>query len=661
MLYRCLLLLFLLAISTTSCESNGLQVATLCHRDTVYHNQFLDSAGHWVSDLQFTGGCLRTDSAVVDFCRRVYPARAIVNATQLTDVAMVDSWCRVELGECTDTVWVRPYKCIEATEASTTEVVDNEPDVDSTVSHREATSYSFSNDLNSCRSEQVSNASLCWGKQQWRSVAEDHCVRFSMKLTSLFAVYPCGADVFTGVDFECCPHNMPGDDSKHDNDEKQDPFQLQETVEKNMPTTSFADEYDEYSEDDEQIEDMEDEIEDIESDVYQTPTRDPYYTKFDPSVEHSAFKDAIKRLDESYRGQSTKIMNEWDELEKRYSDLKTTDKERAEHFKLKMTNRFQRLVAALKRRSTSEKLRLRALHQQRMTAHVANLRRDALACYNRSLSAPSPSAASVHRCLGRLLRALYRDRHHTIAHFRHLSVVRPAQAASSRYAAAKHLRDVQHDVDFSVHRLDQFPQVKFVLMPAVRQMLGRLERRDSVPVELSYVQQADTADYNINNIKESVIHVANTDTDSDSLKSYKGQQLANKEGSVLDAVDEQKRQPLSEQSVTIEVQTLPVQHSAVASPVDSAVTTYRLTAPSVNRWRHDSRVYTLGGLVSAAVVTAIVCGMIAARHRNRRRRRSSDNLHDFVEIDRPVHLNDVHLDHLQANGYENPTYKYFDK
>ena len=41
-------------------------------------------------------------------------------------------------------------------------------------------------------------------------------------------------------------------------------------------------------------------------------------------------------------------------------------------------------------------------------------------CYTKALNDNAPNTHRVQKCLQKLLRALHKDRHHTIQHFRHL-------------------------------------------------------------------------------------------------------------------------------------------------------------------------------------------------------------------------------------------------
>ena len=58
----------------------------------------------------------------------------------------------------------------------------------------------------------------------------------------------------------------------------------------------------------------------------------------------------------------------------------------------------------------------------RLSPEILNQKKKiAMNCYTKSLNeTPSPNTHQVQKCLQKLLRALHKDRHHTIQHFRHL-------------------------------------------------------------------------------------------------------------------------------------------------------------------------------------------------------------------------------------------------
>ena len=113
-------------------------------------------------------------------------------------------------------------------------------------------------------------------------------------------------------------------------------------------------------------------------------------------------------------------MKDWSDLEEKYQDMREKDPSSAEDFKKKMTERFQKTVQALEEESQAEKRQLQAMHQQRVISMINQKKKMAMSCYTKALNENTPNTHRVQKCLQKLLRALHKDRHHTIQHFRHL-------------------------------------------------------------------------------------------------------------------------------------------------------------------------------------------------------------------------------------------------
>ena len=86
-------------------------------------------------------------------------------------------------------------------------------------------------------------------------------------------------------------------------------------------------------------------------------------------------------------------MKEWSELEERYQDFHEKDPRGAEEFKHRMTERFQQTVQSVEAENEAEKHQLTALHQQRIVAHLNEMKREAMTCYTRALGVANPNVS----------------------------------------------------------------------------------------------------------------------------------------------------------------------------------------------------------------------------------------------------------------------------
>ncbi|TMS36028.1 hypothetical protein L596_003295 [Steinernema carpocapsae] len=151
-----------------------------------YRNQYQDVDGAWKSDSDKYATCLTGKLDILKYCRKVYPNENITNIVEYSHDVNVEKWCREDGKSCKFTHTVKPYRCIVGEFRS--EALQ--------VSH-------------GCRFGHVNGRSYCKDYSYWQTVAGDECTKKSepkpMKVQSFAMLEPCGLDMFRGVEFVCCP------------------------------------------------------------------------------------------------------------------------------------------------------------------------------------------------------------------------------------------------------------------------------------------------------------------------------------------------------------------------------------------------------------------------------------------------------------------------
>ena len=123
-----------------------------------------------------------------------------------------------------------------------------------------------------CVFDHVHNASRCWSYDEWNATAAAACVNRDLKLRSFAILLPCGVDLFSGVEFVCCPRAANLDD-------------VSQSVAKSVDT-----EDDDNTDDDDDSD--EDSDEDDDDDATTTTT-----TKATVSIAASASVDDVSKVD----------------------------------------------------------------------------------------------------------------------------------------------------------------------------------------------------------------------------------------------------------------------------------------------------------------------------------------------------------------------------
>ncbi|XP_071841608.1 amyloid-beta precursor-like protein [Apostichopus japonicus] len=160
----------------------NLQVAMACG----HFNKFLDPATrHWTDDL--TSTCLVEKSDVLTYCQKKYPGFDVTNIVEADHPVNITSWCSEEnQDQCTTFATVVPYRCLVGAFESDALVVPS-----------------------LCRFRHLHEEGTCQTPQQWKKSARNSCRKSKTKLASTGMLLPCSdqVDMYQGVEFVCCPRS----------------------------------------------------------------------------------------------------------------------------------------------------------------------------------------------------------------------------------------------------------------------------------------------------------------------------------------------------------------------------------------------------------------------------------------------------------------------
>ncbi|XP_018326390.2 amyloid-beta-like protein [Agrilus planipennis] len=442
------------------------------------------------------------------------------------------------------------------------------------------------------------------------------------------------------------------------------------------------------------------------------PTPDPYFTHFDPRNEHQSYKEAQERLEEAHREKVTKVMKDWSDLEEKYQEMKNNDPRGAEAFKLRMTKRFQQTVQALEEEEDAEKHQLAAMHQQRVLAHINQRKKEAMTCYTQALNDQPPNTHRVQKCLQKLLRALHKDRAHAITHYRHLLQSSLDAAAREQPRTLERLTDIDRTVNQSMQMLKRFPDLSTKIGQLMDDYLQALRSKDETPGSLL----AMTTDAEAAILDKYKSEVVNKQAERERQRIQEKARKEQRKKERMELREEKKRveaalgkkitnfdaenmedesisddkttfMPTSSSSATSEmvsnsittidhrkevddaaVQQAVEEVAAVAHQQDVIRVAHAMShdlshgeaSYSMHREVYNQKdgkgVYFTLAFAGMALMAAIVVGVAVARRRSAR----SPQGQGFIEVDQAATPEERHVANMQINGYENPTYKYFE-
>nr|CAD7457824.1 unnamed protein product [Timema tahoe] len=427
----------------------------------------------------------------------------------------------------------------------------------------------------------------------------------------------------------------------------------------------------------------------------QAPTPDPYFTHIDPRLEHQAYKDAQQRLEEMHREKVTKVMKDWSDLEERYQDMRSSDPKAAEDFKKRMTQRFQKTVQALEEEGDAEKHQLVAMHQQRVMAHINERKKEAMGCYTQALNDNPPNTHRVQKCLQKLLRSLHKDRHHTISHYRHLLTSSFEQAEREKALTLEHLTNIDKMVNQSLQMLDRFPDLRTKIGQLMEDYIQALRSKDETPGSLlAMTRDAEAAildKYRADVAAKqeeaawracdcecvSKIGLVSVVSERERQRQLEKQRKEQRKKERVELREEKQRveatldghdkfdpETMEDEHMGVTATSSPVavlHHEEVARVAHAQTHAVSHGEPtfSVRRevyHRESKSVYFTLAFAGIALMAAVIVGIAVLRRRSAR----SPHNQGFVEVDQAATPEERHVANMQINGYENPTYKYFE-
>uniref|UniRef100_A0AAQ4NR62 Amyloid-beta A4 protein n=1 Tax=Gasterosteus aculeatus aculeatus TaxID=481459 RepID=A0AAQ4NR62_GASAC len=361
--------------------------------------------------------------------------------------------------------------------------------------------------------------------------------------------------------------------------------------------------------------------------------------------EHAHFQKAKESLEAKHRERMSQVMREWEEAEREAKNLPRADKKA-------VIQRFQEKVEALEQEAASERQQLVETHMARVEALLNDRRRLALESYLTALQQDSPRPRHVFSLLKKYVRAEQKDRQHTLKHFEHVRMVDPKKAAQIRPQVLTHLRVIEERMNQSLGLLYKVPGVADDIQDQVEllqreqtemaQQLANLQ----TDVRVSYGNDALMPNQEFGDGQTDLL--AREDTlglggvgfihpESFNQPNTENQGTYWMTGMKMDAVPELRMETENRQSTEYEVH-----HQKLV-----------FFAEDVGSNKGAIIGLMVGGVV---IATVIVITLVMLR-----KKQYTSIHHGVIEVDAAVTPEERHLSKMQQNGYENPTYKFFEQ
>ncbi|XP_051567049.1 amyloid-beta A4 protein-like isoform X2 [Myxocyprinus asiaticus] len=675
------------AIEVPSDDSLGLlaepQVAMYCGKLNMHINV---QSGKWEPDPTGTKSCIGTKEGILQYCQEVYPDLQITNVVEANQPVSIQNWCKMGRPQCrSHTHIVVPYRCLVGEFVSDALLVPDK-----------------------CKFLHQERMDMCESHLHWHTVAKESCGDRSMNLHDYGMLLPCGIDRFRGVEFVCCPVEeqkvLDSEEQEEANSdvwwggaetEYTDSSVLREQVTtKPEPVVTEDDEdmnneeeevwdndEDGDGEDDEDDEDGDDEDTTEEQDtseqtfnvamtttttttttesieeVVRVPTMAPspadavdrYLEAPGDMNEHTRFQKAKESLEAKHREKMSEVMREWEEAERQAKNLPRADKKT-------IIQRFQERVEALEKEAAGERQQLVETHMARVEALLNDRRRQALEIYLSALQSDQPRPRQVLNLLKKYIRAEQKDRQHTLKHFEHVREVDPKKASQIRPFVMTHLRVIEERMNQSLGYLYKVPQVATEIQDQVAMLIQRDQAE--VTQQLSSLQSKMRVSYGndalMPDLPDSTTPLDTLPPDEDGLgfihpESF-NQANTDKHVEPVDARPIPDRDLPTRPEIPKVRLDIEERHNAGYDVRDK-----RLMFLAEDMGSNKGAIIGLmvGGVV---IATVIVITLVMLR-----KKQYTSIHHGVIEVDAAVTPEERHLTKMQQNGYENPTYKFFEQ
>ncbi|XP_051840801.1 amyloid-beta precursor protein isoform X2 [Antechinus flavipes] len=660
------------------------QIAMICGKLNMHMNV---QNGKWETDPSGTKTCIGAKEGILQYCQEVYPELQITNVVEANQPVTIQNWCKRGRKQCKSSPHiVIPYRCLVGEFVSDALLVPDK-----------------------CKFLHQERMDICETHLHWHTVAKETCSEKSMNLHNYGMLLPCGIDKFRGVEFVCCPladenENVDSADAEDDDSEVwwggadadyadgSDDKVVEVAEEEEVVDVEDEDNNDDDGDGDEVEEETEEQYEEATErttsvasttttttttesveEVVRVPTTaastpdavDKYLETPGDENEHAHFQKAKERLEAKHRERMSQVMREWEEAEHQAKNLPKADKKA-------VIQHFQEKVESLEQEAANERQQLVETHMARVEAMLNDRRRMALENYITALQAVPPRPRHVFNMLKKYVRAEQKDRQHTLKHFEHVRMVDPKKAAQIRSQVMTHLRVIYERMNQSLSLLYNVPAVAEEIQDEVDELLQK-EQNYSDDVLANMISEPRISygnDALMPSLSETKTTVELLPVDGefslDDLQPWHPFGVDSVPANTENEVEPVDARPAADRGLT----TRP--GSGLTNIKTEEISEVKMDA----EFRHDSG-YEVhhqklvffaedmssnkGAIIGLMVGGIVIATVIVFTLVMLRKKQYTSIHHGVVEIDAAVTPEERHLSKMQQNGYENPTYKFFEQ
>ncbi|XP_067849453.1 amyloid beta (A4) precursor protein a isoform X2 [Heptranchias perlo] len=654
------------------------QIAMFCGKLNMHMNI---QTGKWVSDPSGTNSCFGTKEGILQYCQEVYSDLQITNVVEANQPVTIQNWCKKGRKQCKGHPHiVVPYRCLVGEFVSDALLV---PDKCKFL-HREK--------MNTCESHLY-----------WHTVAKETCGDKIMNLHDYGMLLPCGIDEFRGVEFVCCPIPEENDkiDSSDVDEEDSDVWWGGDDADYADGSDKIVEEQpiEEEESDIDDDEDDDDDLDDEEAeDQYEDPTE---HTTSSTTTTTEAIEEVVREVcsEQAETGPCRAMIPRW------YFDISegkcaqfiyggcggNRNNFNSEEYCLSVCNSVIPTTAASTPDAVDKYLetpgdenehayfqkakeRLEAKHRERMS----KIMREWEEAERQAKNLPKADKKAVIQprhvlnALKKYIRAEQKDRQHTLKHFEHVRMVDPKKAAQIKSQVMTHLRVIDERMNQSLSLLYKVPSVAEEIQDEVDELLQKEQSfiDDMVANSVSDTRISYGNDALVPSLSETKTTIELLPDDGE----FSLDDLQPLHPFVIDSI------PANTENEVEPVDARPAPDRGLTTRPGSGLTGIKteeiaevkmeteFRQDSGYEVHHQKLVFfpedvgsNKGAIIGLMVGGVVIATVIVITLVMLKKKQYTSIHHGVVEVDAAVTPEERHLSKMQQNGYENPTYKFFEQ
>jgi len=624
----------------------------------------------WVEHL--VSSCVDNEESMLGFCRLAYPSLNIANIIQLDVELKFKNWCELLPSKTDEIPRCKPSNLLEESTRSYRCLHDNSQVEDQFI------------ETNDCSIKRIQRPNDCYRAEKWQELATLDCAQKDTVLnTTLSPVHPCGLSQFRGFKFVCCALKDIEDKNDYETNLAED-----DSIEKLLvvPQTSTVEaprriiamslgsrepnwmrDYQQWNVDSGYFADDED-IDDEREEIKLSSPKQSHLT----ITEHERFTKEKSEFKRKYTDEFNKIKTRWQTRQNELKTLALEDPSRAQTEYERTEIEFRQDYGFLKQTAVRERARINQLHENNLDSTLDIAKVDTQTKLNAAWKENPLKAENLKQTLYNYLHVLLRDRIHLVNRYSRLQAVEPEQAKLKRRSIHERLRSIANQINQALNKLRQYPTIQSKIQSTINELIDEYAEVNQAADRLLIAYKAslpiDTAKP-LGQDEKQIYPFANKKLDENVNEYDYGKMTGDDEDDDYDDEDD-------DDSTTTVV--IPSIKPEVFDDLDWDVqkdefNSIRIETINDDLYMNSNRQLTkqrrllmkyLPYIIGFLFLLCLVFGLLIFRILIQQRRRSRygnayEKNYIFTEIDTTT-PDDRALHALQANGYENPTYKFFE-